>query len=435
MALRHASTHLPGLSNTVTGTPQPGFPPVPQEQGLRHYCRSRFRVAQPPNNFAYVPSVGSGRRSRLLRSNGITSTSPRRTGRALLEASGAQQQTGWQARHGNARALPVDGNGSDGSGLHAPRLQAIKATATNAVTRLPGAVREAGITPASNLHCRTARQQLSGGRTLYIWNIIMRNLAMRDHNVKSVACAPDVPAGPPPQSERPPLRVPRSKSAAMVLIQQLAARGHGYWTRGEIRTDRLPHFVYKMDAKFRVCEPAKSRTRMRAKGVPTGHLILYQQLHTDRWLWWCLLAGKSGTVARVADAYGERFYSVHDRRTVLTWGAEYELGRGPRDTMTWWLCRKAANDVEGELRYLASAHGRPDERVDDLRRAVARARARPMFSGVRQQVGRALARSQHRWQKTHKHQPWPADTGKLPWMRAGIRLYDDPPEVVTLAWP
>lgn len=232
----------------------------------------------------------------------------------------------------------------------------------------------------------------------------------------------------PPQAVRPPLRVPRSKTAAMMLIQQLS-RDHHHWTRGVVSHEKLPRLVTKMDTKFCVLAPARTRTRMRSQGVPTGRMIVWRQPHTDRWLWWCLVAGRDAQVHRLTSEYRETLLPVHGA-TPLPWADEYELRRGPRGTMTWWLQRRAANDIEGELRYLASAHGRRGERVDDLQRAVQRARNRPLFAGVRLQVGAALAKSMRRWRKTHSNLDWPAESGRLPWLGRGVTLYDEPPAVI-----
>lgn len=237
----------------------------------------------------------------------------------------------------------------------------------------------------------------------------------------------------PDQSARKPLRVPRSQTAALMLIQQLA-RDHTRWTRGICQRDRLPALVKKFDQRFQVLDPARTRTRKRAQQSPTGTMVAYPQPVTDRWLWWLLLAGRSALLDRLADQHGEVLYPVQDRRTPITWAADYELRRGPRGSMAWWLTRSACNDIEAELRYLASAHGRAHrahERSDDLQRAVTRARNRPMFSGVRQQVAHAIYKSQRAWTKTHRAgQEYPADASRLPWFRGSVRIYDDPPAVV-----
>lgn len=235
----------------------------------------------------------------------------------------------------------------------------------------------------------------------------------------------------PPQQLRPPLRIPCNKTGAMLLIQQLAVRGHEYWTRGIVHSEKLPQLVSTFDRKFHVLEPSKSRHSLRARAVPTGRLIVSQQVDTDWFLWWLMVGGKPDAVRAVAEAENEFLYPIHDRRAPLCWEAEYELRRGARGSMTWWLQRGAFNDLEGELRYLASAHGHSRERLDDLRRAVHRARNRPMFAGVRLQIGRALLKAKKRWDKTHAKEPWPAADGQLPIMGWGMRVYDNPPEVVS----
>ena len=233
------------------------------------------------------------------------------------------------------------------------------------------------------------------------------------------------------QSARPPLRLPRTKTACMSLIQQLA-RDHHYWTRGTVRADRVVALVTKFDTKFSILDPARTRTRARAEGRPSARLVLYRQPDTDRWLFWLLTAGRPADVRKLSESNREALYSIHDRATPLTWSDEYELRRGSRGSMTWWLQRKAANDVEAELRYLSSAHGNPRERVDDLCRAVIRARNRPMFAGVRRQVGHAIYKAQRRWANTHPNQGWPAADGPLAIMRR-VRIYDDPPAVIVSA--
>lgn len=234
----------------------------------------------------------------------------------------------------------------------------------------------------------------------------------------------------PDQTARPPMRIPRSQTAAMMLLQALS-RDHQYWTCGACQRGRLPVLVGKFDERFAVLDPSRTRTRKRGSGFPTSRMVVYPQRDTDRWLWWLLVAGRQSAVEQHAGSYNETLYPIHHRPTALAWADEYDLRRGPRGSMTWWLQRKAANDIEGELRYLASAHGRAGERTDDLERAVTRARNRPMFAGVRQQIGRALNKSVRAWTKTHKPGvDYPADSSRLPWFAGSVQFYDDPPAVV-----
>lgn len=233
----------------------------------------------------------------------------------------------------------------------------------------------------------------------------------------------------PAQTARPPLRIPRSKTAAMLRLQQLS-RDHQWWTRGVVSAARLPSLVSKFDTQFGVLDPSSTRTRKRGGGVPTAYMVVYRQPDTDRWLWWLLVAGHGRDIERLTARYNEVLHRLRREDTPLLWTEEYVLRTGPRGSMTWWLQRRRANDMEGELRYLASAHGRPKERIDDLCRAVTRARARPLFAGVRRQVMTALQKGKRRWQKTHGTEPWPADDSQLPWMGRSLKIYDEPPAVV-----
>lgn len=235
----------------------------------------------------------------------------------------------------------------------------------------------------------------------------------------------------PTQSVRPPLRIPRNKTACMLLIQQLCVRGHYYWSRGVVSADRLPKLIAKFDDKFGVLDPHSRRTKKRKSGIPTAHLVLYRYPKSRQWLFWLLIAGKPHSVQELSLKTGEILF---DREIQpVAWLDEYELRFGPRGTLTWWMQRTLANTVDAELRYLASAHGRPGERIDDLQRAVQRVRNRPMFSGIRRQVGQSLFKAKKRWCKTHGQKDWPAEQGPLAIMGRGFRIYDEPPAVMEAA--
>ena len=196
---------------------------------------------------------------------------------------------------------------------------------------------------------------------------------------------------------------------------------------------KLEPFVVKMHDRWGILLRHSTRARWRAAGRPTAHLVVYPTEHDPQsFYWWLLIAGSEAKVRALAAQYREQLCDAE--REHLEWSDEYVLKCRQRNgeagggrAWTWYLTRRRIAEIEAELVKLAAAHGRGGERTDDVERAAARLRARPMFGGIRLQVGQALRRAAAVWAKTHGGQSTPdCFIAPLPFFGRRVRLYPYP---------
>jgi hypothetical protein len=173
---------------------------------------------------------------------------------------------------------------------------------------------------------------------------------------------------------------------------RLSKRGAVFYFRAAIPNDLQRHYgkrevIYSLRTKDR--REAERLTRQASVRLDDEfEAVRGQQSGPPRQL----AVADDEAIRTVCEAFREEYVLRTRQRT-------REHGGG--SAWTWFLSKPVANAVERELVSLAAAHGRRGARMDDLERAVARLRQRPMFGGVRQQASVALLRTMRVWTKTH----------------------------------
>lgn len=277
------------------------------------------------------------------------------------------------------------------------------------------------------------------------------------------------------------LIVPRNGTAVLQHLQRLVGReGHRRWCGGFIAAHKVPHFLNKMADRYPILRNTRERSYDRHRGRAVVHLVMCPPLGIDlhapapALLWWLLSDEGTGGLADPAspDAHVARNamsgighvqvhdyvflyatkrqpHSVTDRRTGI-------VRRFWADTSTWtW---KIQQSVMSEIRTSINsccnalelgAEPTPERVGWGLRGLLAAQRARPLFSGVRNQV---IGLHQHARDTWATHRPaWVAthpqvseaigrDAGALrsvedimlhhlPTMRQ-LRIYGTPPRSI-----
>jgi len=275
------------------------------------------------------------------------------------------------------------------------------------------------------------------------------------------------------------LLVPRNGTAVLLHLQRLVGReGHQRWCGGKIIPAKVPAFLEKMADRYPILRNTRERSYDRHRGRAVVHLVVSPPFGTaarrpsPALLWWLLSDGGTGGLADPVspDAHvardamsGAGHVQVHDY--VLMYAtkrqphevADRRTGNVRRiwtDTSTWtW---KIQQSVMTEIRTSINAScaalelgSEPDiaQGGSGLRGLLAAQRARPLFSGVRNQVIElhehardTWARHRSAWIAAHPLVSKRYDAGALrsleeimslhlPTMRQ-IRIYDTPPHSI-----
>lgn len=231
----------------------------------------------------------------------------------------------------------------------------------------------------------------------------------------------------------PRLRTPRNRSACLWHLLNLVSSGHRYHTSGCISDPKkVPGFVEKMDEQFGVLLSHSARTKRHKKGVPTARLVMYRDWD-DVWLWWLLFAGREKEVRHISEKYNEKLKDSFRTDGRLTFRNEYILrtrqrtqNQGGGRVLTWFLCKRKQTEIEKQIVAFACSHGRNQERVDDLVKAIQVLRNKPMFNGVRNQAKHILRRAEKVWAKTHSSNNNLPEIIKepLPFFKGRIAIYE-----------
>ena len=181
------------------------------------------------------------------------------------------------------------------------------------------------------------------------------------------------------------IKLPRSKTAAMLLMQQLTAAGHYYHLSGRMPASKLGRFLPKLE-QFAIHRDAPGRAYDRRKRSASVHLVVVEL--DDVEVFWCLLstAGKGG----LADTTAPNLGAVKDsrRRGQHLRFLSYELleyeKRMPKIRATTWTWRiEPTRYAELEAAVVQTTRERDIAAIVTM---VERHSAMPLFSGVRGQI-------------------------------------------------
>lgn len=182
------------------------------------------------------------------------------------------------------------------------------------------------------------------------------------------------------------IRIPRSTTAVMQLLQLYAQHGHFYWTSGEVEQVKLTRFADKL-AALRISRDAPGRAYDKKRGLASSHLVVLPQSDGSRVAW--SLVSTSGARG-LADPSSLTIGEVKDMRRSdqhLRWGhyellrAEKRIGKVRETTWTWRLSPERYRELEALIVERAKQRD-----ALALTRAVAYFASMPQFSGVRGQV-------------------------------------------------
>lgn len=183
-----------------------------------------------------------------------------------------------------------------------------------------------------------------------------------------------------------PLKIPRNRTAAMQLMQQLVGSGHHRYVSGHVAPSKLPRFVEKLAASFPIHRDAPGRAYDRRQRRASVHLVVCPL--DDLEVFWCLLSTKGAGGLGDPDSP-----DIGPRRDTRLRGqhlrfAHYELLHYekvlPKIRATTWTWRiEPKRYAEYEAAVVQTARER------DLAALVSMAQrhaSMPMFSGIRGQV-------------------------------------------------
>ncbi|MCG9031182.1 hypothetical protein [Laribacter hongkongensis] len=184
---------------------------------------------------------------------------------------------------------------------------------------------------------------------------------------------------------RKPIKLPRSKTAAMLLMQQLAASGHYYYLSGQIPKTKLGRFLPKLE-QFGIYRDAPGRAYDRRRRWTSVHLIVVEL--DDTQVFWYLLstAGKGGLADPAVPSLGTvkdtRLRGQHLR--FLAYELLEHEKRMPKVKTTTWTWRIEPTRY-AELQAAAVQTVRERDRPAIIA-MIERNSAMTLFSGVRGQV-------------------------------------------------
>lgn len=221
------------------------------------------------------------------------------------------------------------------------------------------------------------------------------------------------------------IKLPRSKTAAMLLMQQLATSGHYYHLSGQIPAAKLGRFLPKLE-QFGIYRDAPGRAYDRRKRRASVHLVVVELDNHE--VFWCLLstAGKGGLADPAAPSLGavkdNRLRGQHLRFLAYEL-LEYEK-RMPKVKATTWTWRiEPTRYAEFEAAVVQTVRERDSPAIMAM---IERHSAMPLFSGVRGQVlklNQLAAKLAGRFGRVEIELP------TLPYM-VKRPLYDSPPRTL-----
>jgi hypothetical protein len=227
------------------------------------------------------------------------------------------------------------------------------------------------------------------------------------------------------------VKIPKAKRAAMRVILETVQRGSRYWSTGMVSPEKALRFAGKVAERYRADANQAQRAYTKSKGHANTTLLMYPE-DNGMLRWWLLVTPGQGVVHTQ-----ERLSDTHDKRTLLTWGEQYELvheqrpiSHGGGRVWTWRLMPQRYAELEAAMRDLAASPG-GRHRSDDLAALVQAVMRLPGFHGVRQQQLALLQIGKEVWMRTHAASasfPWPE---KVPYLDKAFACYHVP-EVLRL---
>lgn len=218
------------------------------------------------------------------------------------------------------------------------------------------------------------------------------------------------------------IKLPRSRTAAMQLMQQLTAFGHYLHVSGVIARRKLPRYLAKL-SQYPIYRDAPGRAYDRKRGFASVHLVVVAL--DQETAFWCLLSTKGRRGLEDPDA--PKLGTVHDGHLrgqhlqFLHYELLYQEKRIEKVSGSTWTWRvNPRRYLELEAAVVQTARERNKSALATL---VVRQSSMPLFSGVRGQVLKLNALAGKLCRK-FKHEE--LELPQLPYM---IRrpLYDSPP--------
>ncbi len=180
--------------------------------------------------------------------------------------------------------------------------------------------------------------------------------------------------------------IARSKTAALIRITDLVAKGYDRYTHGKVAASKAQRLAQKLHIKYGIgCTPAQRITRKK-HGLANTALILYwpEGAETVEWL----------LLATQGDGLGdETLEEVAHKKIRLLW-LGYQLVRRTyrgRVAWTWKLPRQTMADLYSELHALLNSR-----HYTAVGKLLERAARYPGFHGIREQLKPFLGEARRR---------------------------------------
>lgn len=204
------------------------------------------------------------------------------------------------------------------------------------------------------------------------------------------------------------LRIPRSQTTLMQLLQLHTLNGYRWWCAGEIAPTKAAAFAAKFSARYPVLRSERGRAYDRKKGLAACHLIFFPS-PGGKLAWWLLSTEGRGGLAdpNTPDAHIARHAMAADSHVtfgdyVLHYATKLEHRKlidaktGKQvafdkdvSTWTWKIGDGAYNEAKASLERAANRLQYGSEQEGNLSGVcgiLACQRSRPLFAGVRNQV-------------------------------------------------
>jgi len=229
------------------------------------------------------------------------------------------------------------------------------------------------------------------------------------------------------------LRIPRSQTALMQLLQLDIVNGYRWWCGGEIAAAKAIAFADKFSSRYPVLRSERGRAYDRKKGFATCHLVFYP-LPNGKLAWWLMSTeGRGGladptapdvNVARHAMAanghitFGDYLlhYATKRERRKLVNAMTGKMVAFDKEvsTWTWKITDWAYNEVKSSIERAANGLQYGSEQEGTLWGVLgilACQRSRPLFAGVRNQVVELHRYAATVWDRVRPK--WRAQHGQL----------------------
>jgi hypothetical protein len=195
---------------------------------------------------------------------------------------------------------------------------------------------------------------------------------------------------------------PRNDSALMMYLTDQISRGYHYFLQGEINAQKIPSFETKMNAKYSLDLKVHQRSYRKRKGLP-NYILVISQPKDGVCSWYILSAGTKTKVLKEGIKNDDIFHCALDKYTRLTY-KKYETKRvtKPRDEggghrWSWYINSSEYKQLrEG---FIEASRSRSMHKLEHL---CLINRNRPMFGGIRSQIGALFDLAQKEATRSHR---------------------------------